>query len=78
MEDVVLLHTYGAQAVDVEEPAIVDLLRGHAPVGKAENLFAKQAVEKIKAPGISLVPVQEPDVLGDVLHDLAGQFRESR
>ena len=48
-EDLLAIGPERSQGVDVEEPAIVDLVPGHAPVGQAIGLGAKQGVEGVEA-----------------------------
>ena len=41
-----VLHSQGGQVIDVEEAAVIDLLRGHPPVAQAVVLLTDQAVQR--------------------------------
>ena len=56
LEDRGHLHANGGQLVDVEEPPVVDLLAGHAPVRHAIGLLAEQPVEQVEGGRIAGVP----------------------
>ena len=50
------LRIFGAQRgelVDVEEAAVVDVVRRDAPVGEAERLAFEQRVQRVEAGGIA-------------------------
>ena len=49
LEHLRVLHAERGQLVDVEEPPVVDLFRGDAPVGQAIRLRRQQIVEPIEA-----------------------------
>ena len=56
-EDLRLLHVDRRQLVDVEEAAVVDLLRGHAPVRHAVGLLLEEPVEGVEAARLAGPPV---------------------
>ena len=58
LKDLRVLHADGAQAVDVEEPAVIDLLSGHAPVREAVDLLVHELVQEIEALRIAFCPVE--------------------
>jgi protease-4 len=47
LEDLLPLHAEGGEIIDVEEPAVVDLVRRDAPVGEAEVLAAQELVDQL-------------------------------
>src|SRR5262249_30220442 len=61
-KDLLALHAQGGQVVDVEEAAIVDLVRGNAPVRKPVALVLQQFVQEIEAARVTDIPVKERDV----------------
>ncbi len=63
VEDLRVLRPQAGQLVDVEEPAIVDLLRGDPPIGQPVDLVLQQLVQRVEAPGVSLGPPERRDVL---------------
>ena len=65
VEHGLVLHPDGGQGVDVEKPAVVDLLRRHPPEGKAVHLVAQQPVQEVEARRLSLGPVEDDHVLVD-------------
>ena len=69
-EDVGILHADGRQVIDVEEPAVVDLLSGHAPVGQPVRLVHEQVVEQIEAAGVARRAIESSDVVLDEGGDL--------
>ena len=58
LEDVLALHAQGGQVVDVEEPAVVDLVGGHPPVGQAVALVLEQVVQQVEAPRVARLAVE--------------------
>src|SRR5215467_176967 len=51
--------------IDVEEPAVVDLLTGDAPIGDAVGLIAEQHVEQVEAARVSRGAIDQIDVVVD-------------
>ncbi len=76
LEDVGVLHADGRQLVDVEESAIIDLVRRHAPIGQTVGLFREQLIEQVKALGLALRAVKQRHVLLDEPGDVRGSVRE--
>src|SRR5437588_6929344 len=64
-EDLWPLHTQGGKVIDVEETAIVNFIRGDAPVRQAVGLVIEQAVQQVKAVWIVGLTVQEGNRLLD-------------
>src|SRR5690349_10619096 len=52
-EDGGVFHADRRQLVDVEEPSIVDLVGGDAPVGQSVCLVLQEFVEQVEAAGIA-------------------------
>ena len=44
-----VFHAERRELIDVEEPAIVDFLRGHSPVREAIRLLVEQSIEIVEA-----------------------------
>lgn len=65
LEDPGGLHPYGAEGVDVEKAAVVDLVGGGPPVGEAVDLLAQDSVQQVEAAGIPLLAIEDPDILID-------------
>ena len=63
----------GRQLVDVEEPPVVDLVRGGLPVRKPIDLGIEQAVEAVEAVGRAGRAIE----LRDGLADVSGNFRRA-
>ena len=78
LKDVGPLHADGRQLVDVEKPAIVDLVRGHAPIGEPVGLVLQQLVQQIEAPRVPLHAVKERHILLKERVDLGGGGRRAR
>ena len=57
-EDVFPIDAEGRQGVDIEESAVVDLIRGHAPVGQPVRLRGEEGIEPVEAAGIARRSVQ--------------------
>ena len=60
-EDVGVLDADGGQVVDVEEPAIVNLLGGHAPVAETVGLLGQEGRQAIETPRLALAAVHRRD-----------------
>ena len=45
LEHIRQLHTEPGQIVDVEKPAVIDIVRGHAKVSRTPALIADQAIQ---------------------------------
>ena len=52
-EDVLVFDGQAGEVVDVEEPAVVDLVGGDAPVRQAEALAREQVVERVELAGVA-------------------------
>ena len=60
-EDRGILDPQPGQRVDVEEPPVVDLVEGRAPVGQAIRLHFQQLVQRIEALGLAGFAVEDRD-----------------
>ena len=67
LEDRGHLHANGGQLVDVEEPPVVDLLAGHAPVRHAIGLLASRPSSRSKLGGSPAAAVEAAHVVLDEL-----------
>ena len=80
IEDVLALHAEGGQLVDVEEPAVVDLLRGDAPKSEPIRLVVEHLFEQIETRGVAGRAVELGHRAGDEVADrriLRGQRSEA-
>ena len=69
-EDLLAVRPQRGQRVDIEEPAIVDLVAGHAPVGQPIGLGREQRVERVEAAGVSRCSVEAGQRCADRRLDL--------
>ena len=85
LEDLRVLDAESGQRVDVEEPAVIDLVRGRAPVGETVGLRLEQLVQPVEAPArpgvplngaISCVAAAPPGPLRPDAAAGAGDFRD--
>src|SRR5581483_4622257 len=70
LEYLLPLHRDRSEAVDVEKPAVVDLIGRHPPIRKAISLPVQEGVEEIEAARIPFDSIIEDDVLIDKGPDL--------
>src|SRR3954466_2206811 len=61
LEDLLAFHAKPDQRVDVEEPPVVDLMRGGSPVGEPVRLRLEQFVQGIEGCWLPGRPVQRLD-----------------
>ena len=78
LEHVGVFHPHRGEGVDVEEAAVVDLLRRDAPMRQAVSLRVEQLVEQIEAARLLLGPVEDPDVLLQVPADRLASGEQRR
>ncbi len=76
LEEILPIHPEPGELVDVEEAAVVDLVRCDAPVGEAVVLRFEQSVERLEAPPVPRAPVDLADHLFDVSGDRIGLARD--
>ena len=57
-----VFHPDGGKAVDIEEPPVIDLLRGDPPVGKPPGLLVEKLIEEIETVRIFRAPVEDGDI----------------
>ena len=69
LEDIFALHRQRGQVVDVEEPAVVDLVRANPPVRKAIALVLEQVVHELEAARVARAAVEEGHVPVDEIAD---------
>ena len=73
-EDFRILDTQRSELIDVEEAAVVDVVRRDAPAGEAEGLALEQRVQRVEAGGIIRAAVERRDGRADAPAD----FRYAR
>ncbi len=79
LEDFSILHSHRGQAINVEEPAVVDLFARHPPVGQSVTAASQHLVEQIETSRVFRSSVEDFNVALDQggdpigLGDQAGQ-----
>ena len=76
LEHPCVLHPDRGEPVDVEEPPVVDLLAGDAPVREAVGLRVEEPVEEVEAARLACAAVEDRDVSVDVRADRGARLHE--
>src|SRR5438132_11965132 len=67
IENRLVLHSYTGQVVDVEEAAIVDVVRGHPPACQPVSLSFDELMQSVETAGIARGTTDFPHVFLDEL-----------
>src|SRR5579864_792396 len=78
VKDVFVLGTESGEIVDIEEAAVVDVIRGRAPLGEAVGLGLDQFMQRVEAAGIVGCSVNGFDARNNELPGLRRTSAKSR